>query len=219
MITYAQVRDNEDIKTYINKADQTLAALGYTEHSFAHVGKCANEAGGILEDLGFPARTAELARIAAYLHDIGNMVNRAGHAQSGAMMAFRLLDKMGMDAEEIAIVVAAIGHHDETAAFPVNEVAAAVILADKSDVRRSRVRNDDFSSFDIHDRVNYAVEKSTLTLCKEENTITLALTIDSKISAVMDYFENFLNRMLLSRKAAAFFDLRFHLIINGVELL
>lgn len=219
MVTFDQVRQDKDVMTYIKKADETLVALGYTEHAFAHVGKCAKEAGELLEQLDYPERTAELARIAAYLHDIGNVVNRVDHAQSGAMMAFRLLGHMGMEAEEIARVVAAIGHHDESTAFPVNEVAAAVIIVDKSDVRRSRVRNDDMPSFDIHDRVNYAVEQSTLTLCKEENTITLSIIIDSAISAVMDYFEIFLNRMLLCRKAAAYFNLKFQLVINGVALL
>lgn len=219
MVTFDQVRENQNIQHYIQKADQTLIALGFTEHSFAHVGKCAQLAGDMLLTLGYPERTAELARIAGYMHDIGNVVNRVDHAQSGAIMAFRILDKMGMEAEELSVVVTAIGHHDEGTAFPVNEVAAAVILADKSDVRRSRVRNSDMVSFDIHDRVNYAVEKSDLTLSQEKRVITLELVIDSTISAVMDYFEIFLGRMLLCRRAANYFGLKFQLVINGVELL
>jgi metal-dependent HD superfamily phosphatase/phosphodiesterase len=219
MITFEDVKNDNDIKTYITKADETLIALGYTEHSFAHVGKCAKEAGDLLGQLGYSARTAELARIAGYLHDIGNVVNRADHAQSGAMMAFRLLDHMGMASGEIATVVSAIGHHDEVTAFPVNEVAAAVLLADKSDVRRSRVRNDELATFDIHDRVNYAVERSDLSLCLENRTITLSLAIDDDIFSAMDYFEIFLGRMLLCRKASAYFELKFQLVINGAVLL
>ncbi|MDR2932863.1 MAG: HD domain-containing protein [Oscillospiraceae bacterium] len=219
MVTYETVLKNKDVKTYIEKADETLIALGYTEHSYAHVGKASKMAGDMLIALGYPERTAELARIAGHMHDIGNVVNRIDHAQSGAVMAFRLLDKMGMDADELATVVTAIGHHDESTAFPVNEVAAALILADKSDVRRSRVRNTDRANFDIHDRVNYAVEKSELTLSRQERTITLDLDIDSSISAVMDYFEIFLGRMILCRRAANHLGLKFRLVINGVALL
>ena len=216
-LTFADVRTNPDIRTYIEKADETLIALGYTEHSFAHVEKCAQTAGDLLLDLNYPARTAELARIAAFMHDIGNVINRADHALSGAVMAFRILDRMNMDPAELATVVTAIGHHDEGTAFPVNAVTAALILADKSDVRRSRVRNRDFSAFDIHDRVNYAVEKGTLLICPEEQSITLDLTIDNTISSVMDYFEIFLGRMLLCRRAADFFKIEFRLMINGLR--
>jgi HD superfamily phosphodiesterase len=219
MVTYEQVRESAEIRLYIEKADQTLNAIGYTEHSFAHVGKCAAVAGEILAALGYPARTVELAKIAGYLHDIGNVVNRIDHAQSGAVMAFRILDKMGMEPEEVAAVITAIGHHDESTAFPVNEVAAALILADKSDVRRTRVRIGDQLDSDIHDRVNFAVEHSRLHVDVPGQTITLELVIDSAISAVMDYFEIFLGRMLLCRKAANFFGLRFRLVINGVALL
>lgn len=219
IVTYEMVKENRDIQTYIEKADETLIALGYTEHSFAHVGKASKLAGDLLKALGHPERISELARIAGHLHDIGNMVNRVDHAQSGAVLAFRLLDKMGMEPVELATVVTAIGHHDESTAFPVNEVAAALILADKSDVRRSRVRNTDMANFDIHDRVNYAVQKSELTLSRQEHTITLDLDIDSSISAVMDYFEIFLGRMLLCRRAANYLGLKFQLVINGVSLL
>ena len=219
MVSFVQIRDDEEIKTYIQKADETLRALGYTEHSFAHVVKCSQLARELLTLLGYDERTAELGQIAGYMHDIGNVVNRTDHAQSGAVMAFRLLDKMGMEAAEVATIVTAIGNHDEGTAFPVNAVAAALILADKSDVRRSRVRNRDIASFDIHDRVNYAVEHSSLTLLPNEHTVTLDLTIDTDICAVMDYFEIFLGRMMLCRRAADFFDLKFRLVINGAKLL
>lgn len=219
MITFHQIKNNPQIKTYIQKADEALIALGYTEHSFAHVTKVAEKAGQILEELNYSHREAELARIAGYLHDIGNIVNRIDHAQSGAVMAFRLLDKLGMPADEIATVISAIGNHDEGTAMPVNPVAAALILADKTDVRRSRVRNSDFATFDIHDRVNYAVEKSDLLLDAQAKTITLTLTIDSEMSDVMSYFEIFLGRMMLCKKAAEALELRFKLIINGMVIL
>ena len=220
MVTYNDVKNNKSIETYIKHADKSLEALGYTEHSLAHVGKVSETAGRILAELDYPAREAELARIAGYLHDIGNIVNRVEHAQSGAVMAFRLLDKLGMDPAEIATVIAAIGNHDESTAFPVNAVAAAVILGDKTDVRRSRVRNQDFATFDIHDRVNYAVTRSEVFIDSEvADTITLSLTIDTEICAVMDYFEIFLHRMVLCRKAADFLRLRFRLEINGQQLL
>lgn len=218
-ITFADIKNNPEIRTYIYKANEALGALGYTEHSFAHVSKTAKQAYELLTELGYDERTAELARIAGYMHDIGNVVNRVDHAQSGAVMAFRILDKMGMPADEVATVISAIGNHDEGTAVPVNEVAAALILADKSDVRRSRVRNRDVATFDIHDRVNHAVEKSDLVLDKEKKTITLILTIDTANCAVMDYFEIFLNRMLLCRRAADYFKLRFRLVVNDVELL
>ena len=164
MITPTEIKQNEQIRTYIEKADEALAALGYTEHSYAHVTRVAHFAEKIMADLGYPRRMQELAWIAGYMHDIGNVINRIDHAQSGAVMAFRILDKLGMPADEIATVCSAIGNHDESTAFPVNAVAAALILADKTDVRRTRVRNRDKATFDIHDRVNYAVEKASTTL-------------------------------------------------------
>lgn len=193
--------------------------MGYTEHSFPHVVKAANTAEMILQTLGYPERIAELAKIAGYMHDIGNIVNRVDACQSGAVMAFRLLDRMGMEADEIAQVISAIGNHDESTAAPVNPIAAALILGDKTDVRRSRVRNRDFANFDIHDRVNYAVEESEIYFNEDRSAVILDLTIDTKISAVMDYFEIFLGRMLLSRKAAEFLNIRFELVINGQRLL
>lgn len=218
-ITYDSVRKSDEIRTYIKQADESLKALGFTEHAFAHVTKCAIKAGEILRELGYSERDCELAMIAGFMHDIGNVVNRADHAQSGAIMAFRILDNMGMSPVEIAKVVTAIGNHDESTAFPVNAIAAALILADKSDVRRSRVRNVSQTNFDIHDRVNYAAVDSDLILDKEASQIVLKLEIDTKISPVIDYFEIFMNRMLLCRKAAAFFNLEFKLIINNSELL
>ncbi|MBE6644531.1 MAG: HD domain-containing protein [Ruminococcaceae bacterium] len=219
MISYEKVKSNEDIKKYIVAADESLKALGYTEHSFAHVGKCAECAAYILGSIGSDAHTVELAKIAAYLHDIGNLVNRIEHSQSGAVMAFRILDKMGMPAEDIASVVTAIGNHDEGTGVPVNEVAAALILADKSDVRRSRVRNSDFSTFDIHDRVNYSVESSELVINAESKEIVLNLKIDTKISSIMNYFEIFLERMLLCSRAADKLGLNFKLTINGQQFI
>lgn len=219
MIKFEDVKSSGEIQTYIKKADESLIELGYTEHSFAHVGKVAKQANALLLKLGYDERIAELASIAGYMHDIGNVVNRVDHAQSGAIMAFRILDKMGMDVAEIATIISAIGNHDESTAVPVNEVAASLILADKSDVRRSRVRNRDIATFDIHDRVNYSVESSSLTLNEESKDIILKLSIDTKICAVMDYFEIFLGRMLLCRRAADYLKLRFKLVINEVELL
>ena len=213
-MTYEQIRQDEAIKTYIRQADATLAALGYTEHSFAHVGRVAEIAGYVLETMGYPERTVELGKIAGYLHDIGNLVNRVEHSQSGAVMAFRLLDKMGFPAEEICTVVSAIGNHDEGTGVPVNPVAAALILADKSDVRRSRVRVSDIKDFDIHDRVNYSVTKSELKINEKKTNVKLKLTVDTHFSPVMNYFEIFMNRMILCRKAAEALGLDFKLIIN-----
>ena len=218
-ITFERIKNDEIIREYIRRADRNLAAMGYTKHSFGHVTKVAEGAAEILTALGYDERTVELARIAGFLHDIGNVVNRADHAQSGAIMAFQLLTGMGMPAKEIGYVVSAIGHHDEGTAFPVNAIAAAVILADKSDVRRSRVRNKDMSTFDIHDRVNYSVERSEVLLDLPGRTVTLSLSINTEVCAVMDYFEIFLQRMLLSRKAAETLDLKFRLEINGQILL
>ncbi|WMJ88582.1 HD domain-containing protein [Anaerocolumna sp. MB42-C2] len=219
MITYNEIKKNRQIKTYIQKADESLIALGYTEHSFAHVGIVAEMAKYILTTMGYPERTIELAQIAGYMHDIGNVINRVDHAQSGAVMAFRILDKIGVDANEIATIISAIGNHDESTAVPVNEVAAALILADKTDVRYTRVRNRDFTSFDIHDRVNYAVKESKTIINEEKTKISLNLTVDTEFSSVMDYFEIFLERMILCKKAAEKLKLRFQLVINGQKLL
>ena len=218
-VTYEDIKSNPEIRTYITQADASLIALGFTEHSFAHVTKCAETASSLLRDLGYDAREIELAKIAGFMHDIGNVINRNDHAQSGAVMAFRILDKLGMDPADVAVVITAIGYHEDKTAFPVNAVAAALLLADKTDVRRSRVRNRETINFDIHDRVNYAVEKSDLALDAAARTVTLTLTINTEVCAVMDYFEIFLDRMLLCRKAAEFFSLKFTLNINGLTLL
>jgi len=219
MITYEQIKNNENIRTYISKADQALATMGYTDHSFGHVTKVAEMAGYILETLGQDAHTVELVKIAGYLHDIGNLVNRVEHSQSGAVMAFRILDKLGMPAEDIADVVSAIGNHDEGTGTPVSNIAAALFLADKSDVRRSRVRNRDIPSFDIHDRVNYSVDHSDLTISEDKTEIRLNIQIDTQYSSVTEYFEIFLERMLLCRKAAEKLGLRFRLEINDQLLM
>ncbi len=219
MITYESLKHNEEIRTYITRADESLRALGYTEHSFAHVTRVSEVAANILIELGYDAHTVELTRIAGYLHDIGNLVNRVDHSQSGAVMAFRILDRMGMPPEDIATVVTAIGNHDEGTGVPVNGVSAALILADKSDVRRSRVRNEDFATFDIHDRVNYSVTASRLVLDCEKSTVTLTLDIDTEVASVMSYFEIFLGRMVMCRKAADKLGLQFKLNINGQMLI
>ena len=219
MLTYEEITKNESIRTYIIRADESLAALGFTEHSFAHVTHVAETAGYILRTLGYDERTAELAKIAGYLHDIGNLVNRKDHAQSGAVMAWSILNDMGCDAAELATIVTAIGNHDESTGVPVNIVAAAMILADKADVRRSRVRNQDISKFDIHDRVNYSVKKSILKINEEKTIVKLKLTVDTKYGSVMDYFEIFMTRMILCRKAAEKLGLQFKLIINEQQLI
>ena len=219
MITIEDLRNNEEVNTYIRMADKSLAALGFTEHSFPHVNHVAETAKYILETLDYSQREVELTQVAAYLHDIGNLVNRVDHSQSGAIMAFRILDHMNMDPEDLAMVVTAIGNHDEGTGVAVNPVAAALILADKSDVRRSRVRNQDPAKFDIHDRVNYSVKKSVVKINEDHTIIKLKLTIDAHHCSVMDYFEIFLNRMSMCRKAADTLGLTFKLIINEQQLM
>ena len=219
MLTYEELKKSKEIRTYIQKADESLGALGFTEHSFAHVAKVAETAGYILETMGYSAREVELVKIAGWLHDIGNLINRVEHSQSGAIMAFRILDHMKADPEDIATVVTAIGNHDEGTGIPVNAVAAALIVADKSDVRRTRVRSKNTLDFDIHDRVNYSVSASKLTISPEKDVILLELTIDTEFSSVMDYFEIFTQRMIMCRKAAEKLGLRFRLKINDQLLL
>lgn len=218
-MTYEEIRRDGAVNVYIAQADASLKALGFTEHSFAHVTKVAEMAGEILEKLGYPPRTVELAKIAGYLHDIGNVVNRVDHSQSGAVMAFRILDRMNFPPEEIAAIVTAIGNHDEGTGVPVNAVSAALFLADKSDVRRSRVRKTADIQEDIHDRVNYSVTASKLEIDPEGKQITLNLTVDTSVSSVMEYFEIFMKRMLLCRNAAERLGLTFHLVINEQSLL
>lgn len=218
-MNYSEIKKNPVINTYIQQADRSLSALGYTEHGSAHVTLVAEKTGYILETLGYPERTVELAKIAGYLHDIGNLINRCDHSQSGALIAFRLLTEMGFPAEEIGEIVTAIGNHDEGTGVPVNALAAALILADKSDVRRNRVHNQDARTFDIHDRVNYSVTKSELKINEAHTIIKLKLSVDTHYGSVMDYFEIFMQRMILCRKAAEKLNLQFKLIINEQQLI
>jgi metal-dependent HD superfamily phosphatase/phosphodiesterase len=219
MLTLENLKQNEAVSTYITRADESLCARGFTEHSFAHVTKVAEDAGYILKTLGYSERDIELARISGYLHDIGNLVNREGHSLSGAMMAFRILDNMGFKPCEIATITTAIGNHDEGTGIPVTPVCAALSLADKSDVRRTRVRNKDIAVFDIHARVNYSVKKSQLKINEEHTLVKLKLSVDTKFGSVMDYFEIFLGRMIMCRKAAELLNLEFKLIINEQQLI
>jgi uncharacterized protein len=218
-ITYEEVRNNKEIQIYINAADELLGIIGYTKHDIGHVAKVSETAAYILKELGYSERHIELAKIAGLIHDIGNMVNRHDHAQTGAVLAFKILKDMGMDPKEIVLVTSAIGNHDEGTGFPVNLISAALILGDKADVRRSRVRNDDFATFDIHDRVNYAVEQATVYVNDKDKSIQLSLTIDTEICSLMEYFEIFLNRMMLCRKAADFLNTNFELVMNGTKVL
>ncbi len=219
-ITYADIRNNEQIQALIEAGNAALEVMGFTDHGYGHAGLTAKIAGDLLETLGFDEHTCELARIAGYMHDIGNAVNRADHALTGATLSFSILSSLGMPAKDVAAVVTAIGNHDEHAANAVTPLSAALILADKSDVRRSRVRCKPTDiKFDMHDRVNYAVVDSALTVGETQQTLTLRLTIDTEICPVMDYFEIFLTRMLLCRDAAQFFKLQFELIINDTRML
>jgi len=217
-VTFETVRNHPRVKAFVRTADQSLAEIGYTEHGERHVSLVAHIAFNILKRLGYPEREAELAAIAGYIHDIGNAVNREHHAQTGAILAMQLLSDMGMPDNEVMTVIGAIGNHHENDGDPVSAVAAAVILADKSDVHRTRVRNPDMIRFDIHDRVNYAVQKSFLNVEESTKQITLELMIDTSISQVMEYFEIFMVRMLASRKAAKFLGTSFGLSVNGNRL-
>ena len=219
MITFEQIKNDPSVQTYIKKADEALIALGYTEHSFAHVTRVSDTVRYILSTLNYPEREVELGRIAGYLHDIGNTINRSNHALSGATMTFTLLNQMGGDPAEIASIITAIGNHDEGTAVVVNHLTAALILSDKTDVRRSRARKQDFTAFDIHDRVNYSAIKSTLEINENHTQIELNLTIDTQYCSVMDYFEIFLGRMLLCKKAAEKLGLIFRLAINNQHLM
>jgi len=212
------VQQEPRVNTFIQKANDYLGVQGFTEHGFRHSSLVAGVARSVLQGLNFKEREAELAAIAGYLHDIGNVVSRKGHCQAGGQIALDILQDMGMPLDEVSDVAAAVGNHDEDEGSVVSCVSAALIMADKSDVHRSRVRNTDFSTFDIHDRVNYAVESSNLQV-NPDRTITLELDIDTDISYVMEYFEIFLSRMVMCRRAANFLDARFALVINGAQLL
>ena len=217
-VTFEEIWKSEEVNAYIKNGNDNLGVIGFTEHGLAHAKRSSDVARQILQSLGYDARTCELAAIAGYMHDIGNVVNRSDHAQSGALMAFTILNKLQMDPAEIALVVAAIGNHDEGTAAAVNPIAAALILSDKSDVRRSRVRDKGTVAADIHDRVNYAVERSAMEIDPENRTAVLNIVIDTTICPVMEYFEIFLTRMVLCRQAAQFLNLQFELIINDTRL-
>lgn len=219
MLKLEDVKNNPEVKTFLEISEKQLRVLGYTEHSFRHVGIVSNKVRSIMQDVGLNEREIELGTIAAYLHDIGNAVNRSGHAHSGAILAYELLCRMGMDNKEAGEIMLAIGQHDENTGVAVSNISAALILADKSDVHRSRVRNTDFATFDIHDRVNYAVESSDISVDRENSSVVLKLYIDTKICPVMDYFEIFLSRMTMCRKAANFYGMNFQLVINENRLL
>ncbi|MDR7418700.1 MAG: HD domain-containing protein [Armatimonadota bacterium] len=217
--TLDDVKRDAEVEAFLTKANEYTGVIGYTEHGLRHATLCANIAANVLRRLGFDDRTATLASIAAYLHDVGNLVSRENHEHTGAVLADGILARLGMPAVERAIVMGAIGNHEERHGEAVSPVGAAVILADKSDVHRTRVRATDRATFDIHDRVNYAVEHSFLRVDEAGKTVTLELTIDTAISQVMEYFEIFLDRMLMCRRAAAFLGCGFKLQINGVKLL
>jgi len=219
MLTLEEVKRNPVLDSFIRKGNQFLGTMGFTDHSYRHVRLVSDLSRTILERLGYPPREVELAAIAGYLHDIGNVVSRNDHGISGAIIVYPVILQMGIEPDEAAVVLSAIANHEEQYGQPVNSVAAALILADKSDVHRSRVRNPDFATFDIHDRVNYAAESASLQVDPEGRTITMDLTIDIKICPVMEYFEIFLTRMILCRRAAGFLKCNFELIINGSKLL
>lgn len=219
MVTLEDVKNNPEVQQLILGSQEELNALGYTEHSFRHIGIVSKRAGDVLEILGYDERRVELARIAGYLHDIGNCVNRTDHAHSGAILAYQILKDMGMDAKERSEIITAIGNHDEKTGTAVSDISAALILADKSDVHRDRVVNTNMSTFDKHDKVNYAVTNSNFIISKENRKVILDLTIDTNISPVLDYFEIFMDRTMMSKHAAKFLDIWFELIINDTKLL
>lgn len=219
MITLAQVETNPKVVTYLAKADEYMKAIGYTEHGKRHASIIAKTARDILKKLNHPEREAELAAIAAYLHDIGNLINRSDHGQTSALIAGTILSEMGMDCEEVADIMGAIGNHEEELGDPINSIAAAIIIADKSDVHRSRVRTPSMIKFDIHDRVNYAVERSVINIDPPNKKISYIIKIDTAISQVMEYFEIFLSRMIIAKRAANYLGCDFELLINDVKLL
>ncbi|MGI6420837.1 MAG: HD domain-containing protein [Syntrophomonadaceae bacterium] len=219
MVSLKEIKQDPVINAFIKKGNEHLGAMGFTDHGYLHVLLVSMLSREILLKLGYEKRTAELAGIAGYMHDIGNVINRQGHSQSGAIIAMSILKRIGLSMDENAIICAAIGNHDEGSGHPVSEVAAALILADKSHVHRNRVRNTGLDKFDIHDRVNYAVEYSIMDIDPEQRLITMELKIDTNICPVMEYFEIFLHRMILCRRAAAFLGCEFELIINEAKLL
>lgn len=219
MTDFEEIHKDKEINEYIKQSNEVLGAIGYTEHGFAHCKRTADICARILRKLGYDEHTCELAQIAGYMHDIGNMINRVDHAQSSALMAYNIMKRFEFLPDEIARVTSAIGHHDEKTAAAVNPIAAALILADKSDVRRTRVRDKETVLTDIHDRVNFAVRKSDLKIVTDEKMIKLLLEIDTEICPVMEYFEIFIDRMVLCKKAAIYLGYNFELMINDTRLL
>jgi metal-dependent HD superfamily phosphatase/phosphodiesterase len=218
-VTYDLIRSNEEVLSYINAGDHVLEVMGYTEHGVIHTSIVASWSSEILEAFGYDEKDIELVKIASFLHDIGNVVNRVNHAHSGAIMAFEILTRLSMHPSDIAKIISAIGNHDEGSGLPISPIAAALMIADKSDVRRSRVRNENLIEFDIHDRVNYAVEKAELKVNASEKSITLDLSIDTSIAPKIEYFEIFLSRMIMCRKAAHTLGASFILMMNGSRML
>ena len=219
MITLEDVKKNEEVESFIKASQKQLNALGYTEHSYRHIGIVSKRTEEILRKLGYDERTIELGKIAGYLHDIGNCVNRVDHAHTGAILAYNILKEMGRPANERTEIMMAIGNHDENTGTAVSDISAALILADKSDVHRDRVVNTNMSTFDIHDRVNYAVTDAQLEVDEKTRTVTLNLTIDTQICPVLDYFQIFMDRTMMSKYAAKFLHIWFELVINGTKLL
>ena len=219
MVTYKEIRENEEIREYIRKGNANLGVLGYTDHSVAHCAIVAEEAGKILEMFGYSEHEIELAKIAGFMHDIGNCVNRSRHAEYGGLLANEILKGMDISLQDRVTVISAIGHHDESTGRAMDAVSAALIIADKTDVRRNRVREKVKATFDIHDRVNYAVTESKLTINVEEKTITLNLEVDEKICTMYEYFEIFLGRMMMCRSAAEMLGAKFRLRVNGSKVL
>lgn len=219
MITFSDIKTNEEINNLILSSQKQLDALGYTEHSMRHIQIVSRRAAEVLKILGYDTHRIELARIAGYMHDIGNVVNRTDHAHSGAILAYQILKDLGMNINDRTEIMMAIGNHDEVTGTAVSDISAALILADKSDVHRSRVRNPNISSFDKHDKVNYAVTNADFIINKEERKVTLSLTIDTEICPVLDYFEIFMDRTMMSKYAAKYLDIWYELLINGTKLL
>ena len=219
MITLKDIKENQELDALIRGAQKQLNAIGYTEHGHRHISIVSKRAGDILEKLGYPERTVELTRIAGYMHDIGNSVNRVDHAHSGAILSYNILKDMGMNVEERTEIMMAIGNHDENTGTAISNISAALILADKSDVARSRVSKNNIATFDIHDKVNYAVTNANLHLDKETKVITLKLDIDTKICPVLDYFKIFMDRTIMSKYAAKYLKIWYELIINNTKLL
>jgi metal-dependent HD superfamily phosphatase/phosphodiesterase len=218
-VMLADVQAHEGVQTFISLADRYLGEIGYTEHGFRHAGLVSRIAFNVLGRLGYDERMMELGSIAGYLHDMGNFVSRTMHSQTGAAITYDILRDLKMTYAEIGVILSAIGNHEEAFGQPVNPVSAALVVADKSDVHRSRVRVKDPTLFDIHDRVNHAVESSFLRVDSEARTLTLELSIDTELADVMEYFEIFLSRMVMCRRAAEYLDCRFKIDINGSKLL